>query len=360
MQSRHRAFALGFFCAVASAAGCSERGAATTDDGGAGDAAAPGDAAISGNDATSPPPTSTARQRVLDYLASISGHKTIAGQHNKYNATPSSATDQVHAITGKTPGLWSADFGFGQDALDNRGVMIAEAKHQWSQGAVVQLMYHACIPTHDELCGWDDVGGAHPQHLTDDQWNQLVIDGSMLNQAWKQRLDGLSPFFADLKAAGVAPLFRPLHEMNQGVFWWGGRGGANGTRRLYQITHDYLVKTKGFDHIIWVWDIQDFSSLPSDANDYDPGADYYDIAALDVYGGGYTPQNYNIMQQAAGQKPIAIGECATLPTVAELAAQPRWVFFMLWPDFVDQNQGVLPSLYHAANVVTEDQMPGWK
>lgn len=220
---------------------------------------------------------------------------------------------------------------------------------------VSQLLAHR-----DELCGWDDVGGANPAHLSDAEWNQLVTDGTPLNAAWKARLDALSPFFAELKAAGVAPMFRPLHEMNQGVFWWGGRGGPNGTRKLFQITHDYLVKTKGFDNIVWVWDIQDFDSLASDASAYDPGQAYYDIAALDVYGGGYTQAKYDVMKKVAGAKPIAIGECQKPPTAALLDSQPDWIFFMLWPDFVDENAGVLPGLYAAPRMVTRDELPGWQ
>jgi mannan endo-1,4-beta-mannosidase len=250
------------------------------------------------------------------------------------------------------------DFLFGGDVAD-RPTMIAQAQKEWTKGSIVQLMYHACAPTGDESCSWDDIGGNTPASLTDAQWSDLVTDGGTLNAAWKARLDALSVFFAQLKAAGVAPLFRPQHEMNQGVFWWGGRPGPTGTRRLYQITHDYLVGNKGFDNIIWVWDLQDFGTLSTDVTDYDPGADYYDIAALDVYSGGYDTSKYTAMQGAAGSKPIAIGECSTPPTAAELAQQPDWVFFMLWPDFISQNQGALPALYSAPNVVTLGQMPGW-
>lgn len=307
-----------------------------------------------------PPPAVTARAKVLAYLASIQGSKTIAGQHNKDNTQPSVSTDWITTNTGKTPALWSGDFLFGSDMVDARPQMIAEAIKQWGNGAIVQLMYHNCIPTGDELCSWDDIGGATPQHLTDSQWSDLVTDGTDLNNAWKARLDTLSVFFAQLKAAGVAPLFRPLHEMNQPVFWWAGRGGATGTAKLYQITHDYLVNTKGFDNIIWVWDLQDFSTLTDDLTSYDPGDAYYDLAALDVYDGGYDSWKHDAMRAAVPSKPIAIGECSTPPTSAELTSQPDWVFFMLWPDFLDQNASTLPALYGASNIVTEDQMPGWK
>jgi len=310
----------------------------------------------------SPPSASAGRQKVLDYIASIAGSKTISGQHNKFNDDPSGATKWIEDHTGKVPGLWSADFGFGDGAANNRDKMIKEATKQWSQGSIVQILYHTCIPTRDELCGWDDIGGANPQHLSDAEWNELVTDGTALNTAWKQRLDALSVFFAKLETAGVAPLFRPLHEMNQGVFWWGGRGGANGTRRLFQLTHDYLVKTKGFEHIIWMWDVQDFGSLQNDVSAYDPGQDYYDIAALDIYGGGYDAWKYDAIRGAAGSRPFGIGECAVVPTSERIAEQPAWAFFMLWPDFLQENEdaGRLLPLYNAPNVITRDQMPGWE
>jgi len=305
-------------------------------------------------------PALVAHDRVICTLATFSGQRTIAGQHDKLNDQPEVSTDQIQSITGKLPGLWSADFGFGSEGVDNRAGMIAEAENQWSQGAVVQLMYHNCIPTGDELCSWDDIGGATPQHLTDAQWSSLVTDGTALNQAWKGRLDTLSPFFADLQAKGVAPLFRPLHEMNQGIFWWAGRPGPTGTTKLFQITHDYLVGQKGFTNIVWVWDLQDFGTLSSDVNDYDPGPGYYDIAALDVYdGSGYTTDKYDLMTAKAGSKLFAVGECEHPPTGDVLAAQPGWVFFMLWPDFIAEDQADLPAIYAAPQVVTLGQMPGW-
>ena len=149
--------------------------------------------------------------------------------------------------------------------------------------------------------------------------------------------------------------------MNQGVFWWGGRPGANGTRKLFQITHDYLVHEKGFDNIIWVWNVQDFGSLASDVWDYHPGGEYFDIASLDIYGGGYDTWKYEAIRDAAGAAPFGIGECAVVPSSTLLEQQPNWAFFMLWPDFLQENadDGRLAPLYSAPNVVTRGQMPGW-
>lgn len=54
-------------------------------------------------------------------------------------------------------------------------------------------------------------------------------------------------------------------------FWWGGRPGPDGTRRLYQITHDYLKYDKNLTNLIWTWNIQDFGTLLEDADAYNPG-----------------------------------------------------------------------------------------
>ncbi|WP_333771443.1 glycosyl hydrolase, partial [Streptomyces sp. IBSBF 2435] len=59
-----------------------------------------------------------------------------------------------------------------------------------------------------------------------------------------------------LKDAGVPVLFRPLHEMNEGWAWRGGRSGASGSAKLFQITHGYL-HSRGLTTIIWVSNVKD-------------------------------------------------------------------------------------------------------
>lgn len=301
-------------------------------------------------------PVKTPKERVLDFLTSISGKQTLAGIHNRHNAQPSQFTAQMHDITGKYPAFWSADFLFESEDIAHRADIVAQAKTEWSHGAVVQLMFHACPPDIGEPCDWDPGLMHHP--LSDAAWKDLVTDGGSLNKAWKARLDVIAPYLKELQDAGVAPLFRPHHEMNQGAFWWGGRTGPEGTRKLYQITHDYLVKTKGIDQLVWVWDVQDLSW---NFADYDPGEAYYDLAALDVYdGSGFTKEKYDAMVKVS-HKPIAIGECQSLPSVSQLAAQPGWTFFMGWSELVAENNSsdALRALFDSPRVLTLDEMPGW-
>jgi mannan endo-1,4-beta-mannosidase len=153
--------------------------------------------------------------------------------------------------------------------------------------------------------------------------------------------------------------------MNQGVFWWGGRPGPGGTARLFQITHDYLVQTKGLDNIVWVWSVQDIWDSATNSwnfDAYNPGDAYWDVMSLDFYdGAGFTQDKYDAMLAVAGSKPIAIGECPFLPSPGDLASQPRWVYFMGWAELVQQNMsnGSIAATYTAPNVLTQDLMPGW-
>jgi mannan endo-1,4-beta-mannosidase len=299
-----------------------------------------------------------ARERhsaVLPFLRSISGKQVVSGQHNKRSGPdPFEFTKAVYAAAGKYPGLFGVDFSHDR-RIKGRWEMIYEAERQWKAGALINIMWHTCPPTTPEPC---DREGSVKSKLSDSQWKELITDGTALNQAWKMHVDIIAPYLEYLKDKGVEVLWRPLHEMNQGNFWWGGRPGPDGTRRLYQITHDHLMK-KGLTNLIWVWDLQDLSW---DFKEYDPGDDYWDVLAFDVYGSsGYTRKKYDAIMEIAGSKPMAIGECGKLPTAAELASQPRWTFFMGWSELTLKMNSAddIKALYHDQRVLTLGAMPGW-
>jgi len=302
------------------------------------------------------------RFKSLNYLYSVSGKYTISGIHNREpNAEPKKWTQEVFNTTGKYPGLWSGDFLFQSENIQNRQTMINEAAEQWRKGSLINIMWHACNPALEQPCGWDKQGVL--SKLTDQQWKELLTDGTLINTRWKSMMDEIALYLSQLKEKNVEVLFRPLHEMNQGVFWWGGRPGAEGTRKLYQLTHDYLSKTKKLDNLIWVWDIQDFKTLEKDAVEYNPGDEYWDVAALDIYDDktGFSQEKYDIMVKAGGKKPIAIGECQVFPTAEVMAKQPKWTFFMGWSELVFSHNtpAELNALMKAENIISLDEMHGW-
>ena len=126
--------------------------------------------------------------RVLAFLASVSGRRTIAGIHNREpNAVPDLQTREIRDLTGRTPGLWSGDFLFKPDDVNARWAMVYEARRQWDAGSIVQLLLHVCPPTTGETCEWE---GGILSRLSDEQWQDLVTEGGRLNRAWKARRAG--------------------------------------------------------------------------------------------------------------------------------------------------------------------------
>lgn len=321
-------------------------------------------------DGTTPPTTAIG---VLDYIKGVGRNGTIIGEHNREpNSNPSMYYNKMFDITGKYPALWSGDFLFSQDDVNNRWTMIYEAKRQWDNGNIVHLMLHVTNPKQGEVGPWS---GGVVSDLTDSEWTSLITNGGTLNVAWKKRLDTYAQYFQYLKDNNVPVLFRPFHEMNQGIFWWAGRPGSNGTAALYRLTRDYMVNTKGLTNIIWVWDMQDLAppagkTFATDWASYNPGANYWDIFAVDIYE-GLTTEKYNAAITVAGSKPIAIGEFAKIPTPSQLAAMPRWAFAMGWAEWVYEprpENGNKPfntldeikATYYAPHVITKDKLPKLK
>lgn len=299
----------------------------------------------------------------LNYLYSIKGSKAIGGMHNRQpNSNPNTYSQQLNNITGVWPGLYSADFQFEPNEIANRQTMIDQAITEWNNGAMINIMWHACNPAKQEPCYWDSNGVL--SQMSNYEWDQLITDGTAINASWKSMMDDVAFYLQQLEDEGVEVFFRPLHEMNQGMFWWGGRPGPNGTARLYQITHDYLTYQKGLTNLIWVWNLQDYSSLSSDLNSYDPGGQYWDVLTMDMYwsdGQGYTGEKYSALLSKAGTKPIGIGECEDLPAVNLLNSQPEWSFFMGWSELTFQTNSnqKIQEIYWSDRVITLNEMPGW-
>lgn len=269
------------------------------------------------------------KQAVLNLLSSVEGKSIISGQHNKEPATGASAyTKQVHDVTGVYPGLWGGDLQFRSEDIANRQVIVNQAKTEWANGSLVTLSWHVCPPTGPSSCQFE---GGVKSNISNDQFSQIITDGTSLNSAWKKRLDEAVPYLQQLKDAGVPVLFRPLHEMNESWNWWGARPGSQGTARLYQITRDYLEGVKGLDNLIWVWNVQD--NPAGGWASYYPGDKYVDVVALDAwYKGLPSASDYQQIKSIAGSKPIALAELGKMPTESMLSSQPDWAYFMLWSE----------------------------
>lgn len=304
---------------------------------------------------------------MLNYLKTIQGKKTIVGVHNDEKTDidkPSEWSDKATSIANLKPGLWSFDIGYDDLGIERRQFIVSEAEKHWDQGMLVNLMMHVCPPTVEEPCSWKGDDGML-SNLTPEQWEDLLKDGSTLNLIWKKRLDGMAVYMEALQEKNIRVLFRPFHEMNQTLFWWSLKGNPQYTTALYRLTHDYLVKDKQLTNLTFQWNVQDFSTLATDLEVYDPGSEYWDILTFDNYnsdGKGFSKEKYDLLVAKANGKPIALGEVKTLPTPEMLKEQPLWTFVMSWAEltFTDNSEQSLKTLYQAENTITLKDMPKWK
>ncbi len=281
---------------------------------------------------------------LLKYINDLSGRGTLTGQHN-FPATHDASTRAAAAAWGKTPAIYGQDFGFAapgdKDAAAARPGIIADIKRQYAGGALITLCWHAVPPTADEpvtfLPRKDPPAGrlASVQgRLTDEQWQELITPGSPLNRRWCEQVDVIAGYLKQLRDAHIPVLWRPYHEMNGDWFWWGGRRGARGTTALYRQLFDRLANYHRLNNLIWIWSVDRPTKPERQFVDFYPGRDYFDIAALDVYHGDFSPAYYHDLLKLADGKPITLAEVGPPPALEVLAQQPRWTWWMLWAEMV--------------------------
>lgn len=305
-----------------------------------------------------PPPVnrhaSPEARGLLAYIDSISGKYILTGQHNFPN-DGSRWTDLAYDLTGKYPALFGKDFGFSggedKDSVLSRPASVEEMERQWANGDVLALTWHAVRPTDDEPVTFhDSVQG----HLTDYEWHQLLTPGTPLYNRWCAQVDVIAGYLRALRDAHVPVLFRPYHEMNGNWFWWGYRPGPEGSAALYRQLYHRFVDVHHLDNLIWVWNVNAPGGAAGPVEDYYPGAQYVDVVTMDIYG-AFEQSYYDSMLKVADGKPIALAEVGNPPSLAVLAQQPRWAYFMQWSGFMDPHHlDAVQAIYNAPQALNRD------
>ena len=310
------------------------------------------------------PKASPEARKLLHFLYSISGQKTLSGQHN-YPGFHSEYSRQTFKITGRLPALWGQDFGFtadGKDGVNHREANIREALRQYREGSIITFMWHAVRPIDNEPNGWKE---SVQNKLTDEQWRELTTPGTELHQSWLRQLEGVAGYLLQLRDAHVPVFWRPYHEGNGEWFWWGGRPGPGGTQALYRQMFEVFTRKYGLNNLLWVWNANmtgEGGKGPGPYRDYYPGHSFVDILATDVYGGNYRREDYEELLKVAGGKPIALGEIGKVPAPQVLDQQPGWAWFMIWPDFLERDNKPedLRALYGDPRVLSREDVVNTK
>lgn len=232
---------------------------------------------------TAPLDNPTAKQKLLAYLKQIGEGPTILSGQNVGHADGDRGDTDIRNIrdrTGKLPAVLGIDLGY-----DNVGrvpdAAIGYAVDYWNNGGLITL---SMTPDNPFTGGnaWDVRTGSLDEMLT---------PGTEPNRAWMEILNNVANVLDEFKKDGVIVLWRPLHEMNGGWFWWGGvRRGNKWTpapeyKRLWTHMHNYFTKTRGLDNLLWVYtpNCREYEESSKPVLHYYPGVAYVDIVGLDCY-----------------------------------------------------------------------------
>jgi len=271
---------------------------------------------------------------LLEFVYSHKGKAMLSGEHNQMWRM-SEPSERIHAITGQYPLIWGGEWGFSDERhdIDNvkyRPRLMQQIRDQHAAGRIVVITFHQACPTVGEPCGFVD---GVQKKLFDEEWDEILTEGTSLNREWQQCVDRLAAALNVLQSERIPIIFRPYHEMNGGWFWWG--GDPVRFKALWSMIYDRYVNLHGLNNLLWAWNPD--KPYPG-VEEYFPGLNAVDFLGTDIYPDKTRPVDYpqewfDRMADLAGPKPLALSEMSVLPDPADFDRQP-WSWFMGWDGMI--------------------------
>lgn len=334
-------------------------------------------------------------QKLYAFLAENFGKKVISGvmtgDMDSYSIGAAATTHpdmkDVYNRSGKYTALVGVDFmnAVGKSVQQNnpedwnvmytrKGVSIA--KSMWQLGGIPAFTWHWRDPSKTNNAFYATQKAAEGQNPP--EWTTFRIKNAMKpgttewytgSSAYKSLiadLDVIAKYFLELQDAGVAAIFRPLHEAGGNWFWWSEGTTGEEYAALYRLVYDHLVKDKGVKNLIWV-----FNPERSLDKSWDPGAEYYDVIAVDIYNGDHDYSSNgsvfaNFKEKWGTNKIFALSENGPIPDILEMSTDHAlWSWWMPWygtwsGKWIGQTENsVWKRNMESARVITLDEMPGW-
>lgn len=324
-------------------------------------------------------------QKLYNFLAMNYGVKTVSGvmTGDVSSATVKELPDVIsfQEHTGKLPALVGFDFLFatGVKASDSwykdyTQMALDAAKDLWSQGGIPAFTWHWKDPS-DQIDAFYTKSGNDKEYTEFDFTKGFADPACTANCTWNKEsetykqlvsdIDEIADMFLGLQEAGVAAIFRPLHEASGKWFWWGTKGGA-AFQALYNLVYDEMVGVKGVKNLVWVWNPEYTSD-----KDWNPGATKYDVISLDIYEAWdyttkYTKAHAELTTNYGTDKILAVSENGSIPDVSAMkAGNTVWSWWMPWYQtwdgkFLDQTvEAVWKANMESPCTIDLESMPGW-
>ena len=319
--------------------------------------------------------------KLYNFLVNNFGKKTISGvmtgsmdNYTMGDATKHEDVQAVFTAGGKYPALIGTDLmnatGANKDEswfkqYTEKAVDIA--KSTWAKGGIPAFTWH--WRPGDEVEFY--VKGAHDTY-TEFDFTEAFVNGTTnwdtLSTAYKALvgdIDAVSQIFLGLQEAGVAAIFRPLHESGGNWFWWSTHTGKQ-FAALYQLVYERMVFKNGVNNLIWVFNPQDASKIS-----WTPGETHYDVLSVDIYNNANDHQSnsaafVDYTNKGGTNKILALSENGPIPDVDKMYEEgAAWSWWMPWYEswgagYVSQTAAsVWQKNLADERIITLDEMPGW-
>jgi len=315
---------------------------------------------------------------VLDYLESVYGKRTLTGISGTKNA------EKVHEITGKHPAILAIDIsGWNSPTWGKSYTGVVEryteqVRAWWEAGGIPSMQFHWKHPMKENGTAWVGKHGRNPPSGPFDL-AKGTTPGTDEYKAVMRDLAKTGDYLEKLRDAGVPILWRPLHEIDGGWFWWTDKAKPENTAALWRLIFNYYVKERKLHNLIWVYS----AGLKTVAKGKDPeqvdlrkrfypGPEYVDISGIDIYVNSYYgwgpyqetayPRAWRIMEQVSPGKMLALSESGAIPNPDMMARdRPKWLYCLPWWVGGKQNpEGWVKKTYTHPHMITRDELPDFR
>ena len=306
------------------------------------------------------PAATPAARGLLSYLGAHYGRDLISGQQD------AASIDWIERNVGTAPAIGGFDLMDYSPSRVERGATghdVDDALAWDRRGGITTLVWHWNAPAGlVDQPGREWWRGFYADATTFDLAAALADPSGPGYQLLLRDIDAIAVQLRRLSDAGVPVLWRPLHEAEGGLFWWGAQGPGP-AKQLYRLMYDRLVHHDQLHNLIWVWN--------SVSPDWYPGDDVVDVLSADSYpaAGDHGPVSgtYERLVTLGGDRvPVALSEVGAIPDPALTRAyQADWSYFVTWGgEFASggsQNSlDFLRSLYADPHVITLGEVGDFK
>jgi mannan endo-1,4-beta-mannosidase len=293
------------------------------------------------------PNLSPEARQVLDYLESTYQKQVLAG-YNVYVHTPDD-----YEQTGKQAAIWGRDIRWLGDVEE---IVQHVKRHRY----ILTLHWHWFFG--------EDSAWTGKRKTPVDVGKMVTLGTNEYKQAIAE-MDAAADKLQILEDAGIPVLWRPLHEIDGGWFWWTDKQNPENTAALWRLMYDHFTRVRKLDNLIWVYSAGVGNKEVDYRKRFYPGADYIDISGIDIYGVDFKTADekywtyYRAMSEVSPGKMLACGECDAIPdpNLMHQGKLPKWLYALPWwgaPSQRHPAEWAVMTMRHNF-IVTLDELPAF-